>query len=621
MRLPIALPLTALVMLVGLVAAPAPIAAETTDPSVVRIALPADERNLNPFVAPQAQPLSHDLTMLVYDTLFWSQSSLDPDPWLATGAEPSADFRTWTVTLREGVQWHDGQPFTAADVAFTYQYFRDVGGPGRYGRHVWLHPILESATAIDDTTVELVFDRPIETFTLIPGGDLPILPRHIWEGVADPRADVSSLPIGTGPYRMVDFQPGQGYRLEANPSYFLGPPTIDVLELSVIADPSTAFTALEAGEIDFVAQNITPEWNDRIDGDANLDIIGGNRGQTVYLAFDTTLPGLADQQVRRAMSLALDVDVMLNTIEGGNGRLGTDTWTHPSSPWTRDPEASHLSDTLAAAQLLDAAGYVAPDDGTRVGADGQPLSFQLGVDTSKPRLVATADLITTQLAAIGVEVSVVPADPAAIAAARGDGPGEPPAVALLLDEVETHTQDDPDHLYFLFHSTAGGIGQRFARYANPELDAAVVEALGTSEGARIGLLQQAQDIIADDVPVVALYYPAGRIAYRPAAYDGWFSDEGHGVLTKRSLLAEFADTGDGAGDAEPAREPITIPADGSADAADDGGGRNNLMVAGFAIAALAAAVAAVAALALRFGRRTDIDDADEDELLDEELVG
>lgn len=603
MRLRTGLGLLVVAILAALTAAPA--SADRSGAAVVRIALPADAGNFNPFVAPGAQPLTHDLVMLVYDTLFWSQSSLDPDPWLATGATPSEDRRTWTITLRDDVAWHDGQPFTAADVAFTYQYFRDVGGPGRYGRHVWLHPILESATVVDDVTVTLAFDRPIQTFRLIPGGDLPILPRHIWEGVADPRADTTSLPIGTGPYRLVDHQPGQSYRLEANPSYFLGPPTVDALELSVIADPTTAFTALESGQVDLVAQNVTPEWNDRIEEAPDLDIIGGNRGQTVYLAFDTTVPQLSDQRVRRAMSLALDVDAMLNTIEGGNGRLGTDTWTHPSSPWTRDPEASHLSDALAAAQLLDSAGYVATDDGTRVGPDGQPLSLQLGVDTTRPRLVATAEMVGAQLGAVGVGVTIVASDPAAIAAARGDGPGEPPPVPLLLDEVETHFQDDPDHLYFLFHSTAGGVGQRFAHYTDPELDAAVVAALGTAEDVREPLLQQAQDILAEDVPVVALYYPAGRIAYRPATYDGWFSDEGHGVLTKRSLLAPFADAGGGEGEIEAAREPISIPLD---DTAATEGGRSTLVMAGLAVGALGLAAAGVALVVLRLGRRPEPDD-------------
>lgn len=166
-----------------------PAGAQSDDEVVVRVGLHAAEKNLNPFIVPQALPITHDFTMLVYDTLFWSQSRLNPEPWLATGAEPSNDYRTWIVALRDGVSWHDGEPFAADDdVAFTFQYFADDGGPGRYGHHVHDHPVFESATVIDDLTVELTFAEPVATFTLLPGGDIPILPRHVWEGIKNPRA-------------------------------------------------------------------------------------------------------------------------------------------------------------------------------------------------------------------------------------------------------------------------------------------------------------------------------------------------------------------------------------------------------------------------------------------------
>ena len=147
-----------------------PAAAQDEERSpLVRIALRVDEGTLNPFVPPRDVAVAHDLLMLVYDSLFWAQSQVSPDEWLATGAEPSADFRTWTVSLRPGVQWHDGEPFTADDVAFTFQYFRDIGGPGRYGHHVYQHPALESATVIDDLTVELRFTNPITNLPPAPG--------------------------------------------------------------------------------------------------------------------------------------------------------------------------------------------------------------------------------------------------------------------------------------------------------------------------------------------------------------------------------------------------------------------------------------------------------------------
>jgi len=597
------LPLLLLTLMLAVSASPAA-AQNDGGEVVVRIALHAEEKNLNPFVTPQAQPLTHDLTMLVYDTLFWSQSSLSPDPWLATGAEPSEDFRTWTVTLRSGVLWHDGEAFTAEDVAFTYQYFRDIGGPGRYGRHVYQHPVLQAATVIDDVTVQLVFAEPVSTFELLPGGDLPILPQHIWAGVADPRADVTSLPIGTGPYRMVDYQPGSSYRLEASDGYFLGIPAVDTLLLSVIPDDAAAFAALEAGEVDLVARNVPVSLEDQIEQNDELDVIGGNRSQTVYLMFDLQKPGLDDPRVRKAMSLALDSDTLLNTVEGGNGRLGNDTWTHPNAPWTRDPEASHLSDLIAANQLLDGDGFDPGGDGIRLRPDGQPLAFTLGVDSSIPNHMLAAELVVEQLAELGVGISIQPLDHSAFTAARGAGPTGPPQVDMLIDEVESHAQDDPDHLYFLFHSAAGGIGQVFGNYANPAFDALVQDALGEGEVVRLPLIHAAQDILAEDIPVIALYYPAGRTAYRPAAYDGWWSDEGHGVFTKRSLLTDSADIGNEADvrdQIDPALQPIAIPQDVLG--GDDGGSGAIVKIAIVVIAT--AAVGAAGYIVVR--RRVDIE--------------
>lgn len=600
-------PLPTLLLALILAAFTSPVAAQdNSDEVVVRVGLHASEKNFNPFIVPQAQPVTHDLTMLVYDTLFWSQSRLDPEPWLATGAEPSEDFRTWTITLRSDVRWHDGEAFTADDVAFTFQYFSDVGGPGRYGRHVYQHPVFESATVIDDTTVQLSFAEPVATFKLLPGGDLPILPQHIWEGIDDPRADDTSLPVGTGPYRMVDYQPNSSYRLEANEAYFLGAPLVDTLIMSVIPDVGTAFAALEAGELDLVARNVPVALTDQIERNNELDIIGGNRNQTVYLMFDMDRPGLDDRQVRKAVSLALDVDAMLNTIEGGMGRLGTDTWTSPNSPWTRDPEAAHLSDLIAANQLLDAAGYSAGSDGTRLSPGGQPLSFTLGVNGSMPNHVLAAELVNEQLTALGVAISIEPLDLSAVTAARGANADGSPPVDMLIDERESHAHDDPDHLYFLFHSAGGGVGDVFGNYANPEFDAVVEDALGEAEAVRRPLIHTAQDILAEDIPVVALYYPAGRTAYRPDAYDGWWSDEGHGVFTKRAFLPGYADVGndaDGRDQVDSALEPIVIPSEGLNN--DEGGGSNTIV--GIAIAL----VGATAAVAVGFGilRRRDNDEA------------
>lgn len=532
----------------------APLAAAQDDEEiVVRVGLHAAEKNLNPFIVPQALPLTHDFTMLVYDTLFWSQSRLDPEPWLATGAEPSEDFRTWTVTLREGVRWHDGTPFTAADVAFTFEYFAADGGPGRYGHHVYDHPVFESASVIDDATVQLTFQDPVTTFKLLPGGDIPILPKHVWEGVTDPRADATSLPLGTGPYVMVDYDPGVSYRLEANPDYFLGPPLVDRLIMPVVRDAQAAFAGLQTGELDFVTRNLPTPLVPRVQENEELSVITGSRMQSLYLMFNTRKPILRDPAVRKAMSMALDVQAIVDIVEGGLGRPGNDTWTHPDSPWAH-PVGGHQFDIDAAGAMLDEAGYPLGDGGVRRSADGAPLAFTLLVNAAAPPQIRSGELVAEQLSAIGVDITVEPLDPPAITAARRPGPDGPPTVEMFIAVFESHAHADPDHLFFFFHSPGRGVGGIFSGYANPDFDAVLEDALDAPIDEKLTLIGQAQEIFAAEAPAVVLYYPDGRWGYRPGVYDGWISDPGHGVFTKRSFLAPYA-----AGSAvaeESAEEPV-----------------------------------------------------------------
>ena len=609
-RLRIAVVLVLFVLAVLVPSGPSHVGAAAADPatgseqaSLVRIALRADEGMFNPFLPPNDVTVAHDLTMLVYDTLFWNQSQVSPDEWLAVDADPSDDFRSWRVSLRPGVSWHDGEPFTADDVAFTFGYFRDVGGAGRYGHHVFQHPTFETASVIDDLTVELTFTSPITTFPQLPGGDLPMLPEHIWSTIDDPRAEVSALPVGTGPYRLVDYQPGSSYRLEADPTYFAGAPLVDTLELSVIPEDEVAFAALEAGEIDMVARSTPLAWIERLDLNDDVDMLVGSRQQSVHLQFNLGNETLRNSDVRRGLGLAIDVDTVLDAVEDGAGRLGTDTWTHPNSIWTRDPLAAHLSDTAAADQLLQSAGFSPSGDGTLLAPNGQPAAYSLGVDESRPRHRTAAQSVVDQLAAIGVAVTIEPL-PAAAFPPRAGGSQTLPPTDLVIGELDTHHHDDPDHFYFLFHSTSAA-SDLFGGYSSPALDTVIEQLMFEPQEsvARTQALNAAQDILAADLPVLVLYYPAWRMAYRPAVYDGWQAEETNGFLTKRSLLPDFADQGR----EERAVLPPDVPAfaataDGEGD--DDGDGGVPLTTG---VALGVAGVATLGAIGLVFRRRPDYD--------------
>ncbi len=192
--------------------------AQEDPPTTLRVAMNGYENNITPFTTTGATGRPDDLVMMIYDSLFWSQVKAEPEPWLAEKAESAEGGKVWTVTLREGVTWQDGRPFTPDDVAFSYDYYKKQGASsGRYAHHVSDIPAYDRAEIIDKKTIKLFFSSPAPQFKIMPGADLPIIAKHIFEGVADPGKSTTALPIGTGPFKLVKIDPDQRYILEANP--------------------------------------------------------------------------------------------------------------------------------------------------------------------------------------------------------------------------------------------------------------------------------------------------------------------------------------------------------------------------------------------------------------------
>lgn len=530
---------------VGLAATLAPSASAQTGatPKTLRVSLNGDENNITPFtVSFGATPYTHDLLSLVYDSLFWSQVSTDPEPWLAERATPSADFREWTVTLREGVKWHDGRPLTAEDVKFSFDYYgRFPGASGRYAHHVSDTPKLESATVVDPRTVRLVYGEPAPTFKIMPGADLPIIPKHIWENVTEPGKATADLPVGSGPYKVVEMVRDQRYRLEANADYFKGRPTVDRLDLPIVKDPAAAFAALRSGELDSVARNVPPELLSQFRG-GDVRVAKGTKFESVQMYFNARKPPLTDPKLRKGISLAIDTQALVDTVVLGAGRAGVDSFIHPDSPWAL-PGARHEYDPARAERMLDEAAYTARDpDGVRKTPDGQRLEFSVLVSSFEPSDLRAVQLVAQQVSRVGVKLNPEALDPATLRQRRTGPPGQPPPYDAYVSTLESHGHVDPDALYYFFHSPGPrGFGAAISGYSNPRYDQIVEEATTKDVAERKPLLYEAQRILAEEAPVVVFYYPDGNYGYRPSAYEGWVSDKGHGILTKRSFLPQYVE--------------------------------------------------------------------------------
>ena len=257
-------------------------------PSRVRVSLNGYENNLTPFTLTFSSfPNANDLIHLIYDSLFWSQADENPEPWLAERAEPSADRTNWTVTLRKGIKWQDGRPFTAEDVKFTFEYFLLFADlTGRYGHHVTNFPPFDRAQVLNKNQVRLYFKTPAPAFKIMPGADLPMLPKHIWERVTSPAGAVENSPIGTGPYKLAQLATDQRYSLVANKDYFKGQPLVDEIEILIHPDATQAFDALSKNQVDLVARNAPPEVVDSLSSE-EVKVIRGSKLESVQMNFNT----------------------------------------------------------------------------------------------------------------------------------------------------------------------------------------------------------------------------------------------------------------------------------------------------------------------------------------------
>ncbi len=533
-----------IVLVAGGMHTSAPDDVSAQEPERVRVAIPGFENNMTPFTLTfAALPNTHDLIMLVYDSLFWSQVKENPEPWLAEEATPSEDRRVWTVTLREGLTWHDGEPLTAEDVKFSFEYYeRFAGASGRYAHHVFDVPPFERAEVVDERTVRLYYDQPAPTFEILPGADLPIIPKHVWENVEEPSMATEDLPVGSGPYEVVEIVSDQSYRLQANEAYFKGRPTVDELELRVVSDPSAAFSALRTGEVDMVGRNVPPDLVDQLPGD--VEVAEETKFESTQMLFNARKPPFDDPRLRKAISLAIDSQALVDTVLLGRGRPGLDSFIHPDSPWTL-PEAGHEYDPERARELLDEAGYSMGPDGVRQTPEGDNLEFSVLVSSFEPQTIRAVQLVARQVDEIGVSLTPETLDPATLRQRRPTDPDQVPEYDAYMSGLEAHAHVDPDGLYYFFHSPGGGkgFGHTMTGYGNQEFDALAEEAAVSDIPERKPLLHEMQRIFAEEAPAIVFYYPDGQFAYRPEAYDGWVTDFGHGIFTKRSFLPEYVQTG------------------------------------------------------------------------------
>jgi peptide/nickel transport system substrate-binding protein len=424
-------------------------------------------QQLNPLAAsPASDPAAADIQALVFDGLMRTGADGLPEPALAQLWEADEQGLVYTFTLRPDVSWHDGTPLTVDDVLFTLRTLQGpvFGGDPSYAT-VWRNVLVERA---GERSVRCRLNAPFAPFLRF--ANFPILPAHILADV--PAEQWSSLPfsrspVGTGPYRLVEFDAERAL-LAANTGYFGGRPFIDSLELRFFPNAQAAVTALTRGEImgvgfarggdptQSLAQFNPPRGIAR--HTAPLD------GYTI-LTFNIRQGPLADVGLRRALALGLDKDLLIDQVlDGQAARLDT-----PILPgwWAAAPDVQwYPADPAQANDVLESLGYERGPDGFRT-RDGAPLALEL-ISDGLPERVAAAQEIARQWQELGVRVEVQQLDSEQL---QGRLTAHDFALAL---HGWQRLGPDPDVLE-LWHSSQADVGLNYAGLRDERIDELLLE--------------------------------------------------------------------------------------------------------------------------------------------------
>ncbi len=452
--------------------------------------------NLIPYLT--SDSASHEVAELLYVAPLRYNKDLQPEPWAAESWSMEDEGKRMRFTLRKGILWEDGQELTAEDVAFTCKLAADPATGSPYAEDFLR---IKELRVIDRYTFEVQYEqffaRAVSTWMN------PILPKHILEGQNIRTTPFARKPLGAGPYRLKSWEPGSRMVLTASPTYFAGKPHIDEVVYRIIPDNATMFMETRAGRLDvmdlsplqYLRQTSGPEWQNRFHKFRYLASV------YIFLGFNLEHPFFKDVRVRRAISMAIDREGIINGVLLGQGVPAFGPFK-PGS-WPYHTGLKPMAQNIAAARaLLAEAGFADHNGDGMLDRDGLPLAFTILTNQGNEQRILTATVMQSQLKAIGIDVRIRTVEWAAfirefVNKGRFD--------AVLLGWT---IPQDPD-LYSVWHSSQtfeGGLN--FTHYRNPEVDKLLEEAQSTpDQKKRAALYYRIQEIFEADQPYCFLFVP------------------------------------------------------------------------------------------------------------------
>ena len=412
----------------------------------------------------------------VYDTLIEPDENLEMQPALAEDWEISEDQLTWTFHLREDVSFHDGSPFTAADVVYSYERIMNEDlGPS------WRFAAIDAVTAPDDTTVEIVLSQPTPNLLALIGGykGMAIVQQDNVES-----GDITRNPIGTGPFALDSYVSGDRISLTANTDYWGGAPEIGGVEFRFISEGSTALTALRGGEIDWT-DSVPVQQVQGLLGDDAIELAVNPSNDYWYLALNQEREPWGDARARQAFAYAIDREAILQATTFGTGTLNQLAIPEQSIWYTAFD--GYRTDPDRAQELFDEVGFT-----------GGTLEFLATSDF--PETVTAAQIIADNVAPYGIEVEITTVDFATWLDEQGSGNFG----VFMLSWLGNL---DPDEFYYAQHHSTGAFN--FQGYSNPDVDALLdAGRVETDQVVRAEIYAEAATTIAEDASYIYLYNPS-----------------------------------------------------------------------------------------------------------------
>ncbi|HEV2107455.1 MAG TPA: ABC transporter substrate-binding protein [Thermomicrobiales bacterium] len=454
--------------------------------ALVRFAWWSDVGVPTPFQVSAVGPGGAVLLSLIYDTLTWK----DEDgiiPWLASEWGVSDDGLGYSFHLIEGAAWHDGEPVTAADVAFSFD---------AYTRHPyrWMSTeVIDSVEVAAEHVVAFQLKRPYAAFIEDIAGVVPIVPRHIWESVDDPIAySGADRSVGSGPFKLADYDESQGaYRLVANEAYWRGRTVVQEWQQFTVP-PEARVQVLQQGEVD-ITLSTDASVRELFGGDDRLQVFETAPLSIVRLAINTRRPPLDQHAVRQAIAYALDRQLIAETITRGPAIPGSAGVIPPETPWYNPSLQQYAYNADRARELLG----------------GKRYTLDLIADPS----AREPELMAPMLEEVGITLNVQQVDAATRLQLLADGDFQ---LALT---SHIGVGGDPDYLrrwYSGEETNAFAQGSIFDNEEFARLGEEQAAALDPEE--RRELIFRMQEILAEELPTIVLYHRRFYWAYDSAVF-------------------------------------------------------------------------------------------------------